>query len=451
MHIVKSKKVIYMFENKKVGFCRLDMTPTMGIEMNGYPKPRYADGVLDPLYLNAVAFGEGDKKAIMIVCDTLGCYGPKAYEWPKMLSKEFDIPEEAVFICHTHTHTGPLLSNWINSADDFYVTWFEKRLKDVTKMAFDDLKPVKNILLNETETKGINYNRRFLMKDGSYQTWAKAKDPAIERMEVEPDRTLRIIRFEREGGEEIVLINFQCHPDTIGGSKISADYPGILRKQFEEQKKGTKCVFLNGAEGNMTRVDYIGGTSGPKSYESVFQICEKLTPAAVSAYDGAKSATEDSPLSFARDVVSAPTKRDDSLVPECLRIKKAIEEERYEDIAPKKGDAIAIAVEANHIISLANMKKDFLDLNVSAIGFGPLALLGMPGEPFCELGIEIRGNSPFETTCVCCHTNGSEGYYPTDEAFDHGGYERRSGRLKKGAAPMLVNSAEKLLNGIYKK
>ncbi|MBQ5755719.1 MAG: 30S ribosomal protein S7, partial [Erysipelotrichaceae bacterium] len=42
------------------------------------------------------------------------------------------------------------------------------------------------------------------------------------------------VRFVREGGNDIAIVNFPVHPDTIGGCKISADYPGFVRRTVEK-------------------------------------------------------------------------------------------------------------------------------------------------------------------------------------------------------------------------
>ncbi|MBQ2786307.1 MAG: hypothetical protein IJF02_07375 [Oscillospiraceae bacterium] len=39
----------------KAGFARVNVTPMMGIKMRGYFKPRYVEGVLDDLEINALA------------------------------------------------------------------------------------------------------------------------------------------------------------------------------------------------------------------------------------------------------------------------------------------------------------------------------------------------------------------------------------------------------------
>ena len=45
----------------KAGFARLDATPMLGIPVRGYYQVRLADGVLDPIELNALAISCGGK------------------------------------------------------------------------------------------------------------------------------------------------------------------------------------------------------------------------------------------------------------------------------------------------------------------------------------------------------------------------------------------------------
>ena len=56
----------------QAGFSRLDITPPFGVEMSGYYEHRYADGILDPLYLNVLALSDGERDLILMTVDYLG-------------------------------------------------------------------------------------------------------------------------------------------------------------------------------------------------------------------------------------------------------------------------------------------------------------------------------------------------------------------------------------------
>ena len=47
---------------------------------------------------------------------------------------------------------------------------------------------------------------------------------------------------------------------------------------------------------------------------------------------------------------------------------------------------------------------------------------------------------------VCCLTNGGDSYFPTSSAYDEGGYEARTSRLKKGGDKILIDGMLELLN-----
>ena len=70
-------------ENKLTAvFARLDITPPLGTRVAGYFSARYTKGVLDPLYVRAVAFGEGDKSAVVLSLDLVSLRQEAGEKWP---------------------------------------------------------------------------------------------------------------------------------------------------------------------------------------------------------------------------------------------------------------------------------------------------------------------------------------------------------------------------------
>ena len=56
----------------QAGFARVNVTPPLGIFVRGYYKPRYAEGVLDELEINALALACGDSKVLLLSIDHCG-------------------------------------------------------------------------------------------------------------------------------------------------------------------------------------------------------------------------------------------------------------------------------------------------------------------------------------------------------------------------------------------
>ena len=431
----------------QAGFARLDITPPLGVRLGGYYFERKAQDVIDPLYVNALAFSDGENTAVVLVCDLLGIYNTQARTWAEEVGEKAGIPAEAVFLCHTHTHTGPVICGVREPSDPQYDQWIFRRLCDAAVMAMGDLKPVISVRATEGESKGYAFSRRFKMKDGRYQTWANYCDPDIVSYAGASDNSFRLVRMERDGGAELVLVNYQVHPDTMSGDGISADYPGVLREEIEKAHPGARCVFFDGAEGNMGTTDWWHGSDKRmKGKENAVRIGKLLAADVLKAYDAVKP-VEGETVSFGQVLVPCKTKRDSSRIPEAERLIALHEAGKDDDIGP---DWIAtpLVAEAYVLKRLEAGDLDQVEMKVSAVSVGGLALLGIAGEPFCEIGIHIRENSPYAMTFVCCQTNGCEGYYPTAEAYDQGGYEPRNTRFPKGIGEILQDAADDLLKRI---
>ena len=51
-------------------------------------------------------------------------------------------------------------------------------------------------------------------------------------------------------------------------------------------------------------------------------------------------------------------------------------------------------------------------------------------------------------TLYCCCANGCEAYFPTQDAYEEGGYEARSSKFKPGVAEALVENGVALLHAL---
>ena len=60
---------------------------------------------------------------------------------------------------------------------------------------------------------------------------------------------------------------------------------------------------------------------------------------------------------------------------------------------------------------------------IQAFRIGDLGIAAVPFETFTETGLEIKAKSPFKDTFTIELANGSNGYLPTPEQHELGGYE----------------------------
>ena len=108
-----------------------------------------------------------------------------------------------------------------------------------------------------------------------------------------------------------------------------------------------------------------------------------------------------------------------------------------------------IVAEAERMVDLENGPEKF-DLSMGALALGNVALVGIPGEPFTEIGRAIKNAPGWDLVMPMCCTNGYEGYFPTMDAYLEGGYEARSSIFKAGVAEAVADTAVSMLNKIRK-
>ena len=72
-----------------------------------------------------------------------------------------------------------------------------------------------------------------------------------------------------------------------------------------------------------------------------------------------------------------------------------------------------------------------------------IALMGMPGEPFVEFGLNFRDRAPAAASYLAGYCNGFHGYFPTIRAAVGGGYgaEGITARVEVGAGEAMVDMA----------
>lgn len=432
------------------GYARLDITPPLGTPIGGYFRVRITKGVLDPIYVRAVAFGEGEKSALLLVLDMVSLREgtEDGNRWSEKIAQQLGLPREAVFVCCTHSHTTPIVN--AKDSHEMYDRWFFQQLCDAGRLAMDDRRPVLDIRGGQRDTEGLTYSRRYRMMDGAQMGNPPAKNweevLKISHPLGNVDRTMRLVRILRQDAPELVMLNFQSHPDCIGGEFISADFPGAVCTRLKELT-GTACtVFLQGAQGNMVINNRMKPlpSGGIKNYSYAMAHGAKIAEAAMELYEVLPSVMEGG-LSFGKCFVRGKTKRGTLPLDYCEDIVTRYKAGGLEAIDPNPKIATPIVAEAQQVWELEQDGLDYIDLPVTALRFGGVALAGIPGEPFSEIGRKIREGAHFPVTCTCCLTNGSFGYFPDQQAIGEGGYDTINTKLIKGTAEQLADTAVELL------
>ncbi len=430
----------------KAGFSKLDITPNIGANLNGYYRERYSTHIIEPLYVSCVAYSDEENTALTISLDISEILQRDTDDIRARVAERTGVPFEAVFVACIHTHTAPVISEirGFFKRDPAYYEFFCSRVCDSATLAIADMKEAK-ASIGRTEIEGISFVRRFRKKDGTACTNPSYKHvDEIEGPIGEADNTVQLIKLEREGAPDIAIVNFQTHPDVLGGLGICPDWPCFLRDTLERglcdvaDGKGVKVIFFNGAQGDTIHLNRMS----PEKRGGVIHsrhMGRALAGAAMSIYTYTDPVDSDR-VFFKQNMAHVAVAKG---TPEQVEIAKEIHAKyvNNEDVSTYPFDIVM----ARKYLRLEH-RDPMIDVNVVCVGFGDVAFVGFPGEPFTALGTEVKEKSPFKMTIPCCNANGSEGYFPTDDALTDKGYEATSSLFLPGVAPELVRTALRTLD-----
>jgi len=428
----------------KAGFARLDITPPLGTPLSGYFEARYAKGVLDPLYLNAVAVSNDTDTVLMISVDFLGTSLKYVNELRAVINERTGVPVNHIVIASLHQHTSCcLVENRASSvADQTYLDVLYRKFGDVAQMAVNDQQEATmSTAALETE-EPIGFVRRYFTADGGVAT-NPGKNIKITARCDESDNTMRLVRFHREGAKDIAVVNFSTHPDVIGGEYMSADWPGFTRRFVEEDLKDVSCLLFNGCEGDSNHVDFfkpaeerIRGTR----YEHSRFMGRTIANAVLKVWDNTQAQAGDEVFGRHQVIYNLTNTQDID--------KYDYYKAWYADYEAGKLDYkphITELAYASRIIKLRTAPI-FRPVPLSVIGIGSVLFVCFGGEAFTAYGRAARALAPDKfVVCAIC-ANGHEGYFPTETAFEQGGYESSSSLFTPTLEKEIVAGIKQLLS-----
>src|SRR5277367_4099577 len=88
-----------------------------------------------------------------------------------------------------------------------------------------------------------------------------------------------------------------------------------------------------------------------------------------------------------------------------------------------------------------DLERRRLATAMTLVTIGGLAVVGIPGELFVELGLALKANPHFARTFVAGYCNDLIGYIPTRAAYAEGGYEVDTARIAAGSGETIVDTA----------
>ena len=444
----------------KVGFARVNINPMLGIGVAGYFVPRYASTILDDLEASALALSAGGDTLLLVSVDSCHIEKTLNERFVTSMSKASGVAKDNIFLACTHTHTGPMNRPTKSFPVDEkkisdYVDFLESRLTDLAVMAARDLKPARMGFIYGWAPERVAYIRRYKMKDGTTWTCPPINDPNIDHPIGTLDQRVNVLRFDIEGDDPVVIMNYGVHADTINHDQISPDWPGWTRKTIAKALDGVRCMCIVGAQGDVgsTHVFPSGGDMNDTeiSFDNEMKspgmarfVGRALAGTILQVYDKVEYVDVDK-LGILKKTITVPANVPDPKDMPRAHLYNELHESGHDDQIPYTAmELTTVVAEAARMCRLENGPYSF-DLTLTGLRIGPVAFVGLPGEPFTEIGRQIKDTEGWSLILPCCLVNGAQGYFPMQDAFDEGGYEARSSNYKPGVAEALIKGGKELL------
>ena len=402
----------------KAKWFEADISPEIGTALAGYGMNDVSIAKYDSLLASGLCLDDGSNRVLLVSLDLLGLDYDTIKDLRKRLSTITGAAEEGVMISCTHTHQGPhsraLARNEAIAENSFDRKRDSLLNTDYLKMMFARIEAAAREMAAKDWGEYVvgyhsaqcheNRNRRYTTEDNHASFIAHR--PILHKLSTGiADHEVGTVILMGDKGPAYVVGNWSAHPLTshapgLGGLRISSDFPGFYRRYIESET-GAKAMFVQGAAGDLVTTDDEYGNAAAKrvgeavAMQSIFGI-----------------------LSMGR----------------CY--------ERFAIQKPRVGGKIR-SFESR----LRKRWRDFYGcdtatFDVQAVAIGDVCFVGVPGEVVCELGLEIKWNSPFARTFIAYLATGYHGYMTPMNLMAAGGYEAQSHRYASADTLKMVKTAQ---------
>ncbi len=403
-----------MNDKLKLGVSTKIITPEIGGRLMGYRPDLLSESVNDDLTATAMVFSQGDKKALMLSIAVCVINSQISADIRGKIEKEYGIPAEHCIVHTFHTHSGPCLAGTAG--------WGDVDTEYLNKIFMPNvMAAVGEAIGNMTEVKmgvssGMSYvasNRRELTIRNTVKLGQNPWGP------FNPEMT--VISFKDESGKNVAsMVHYGCHATASGMNKeVTRDWPGVMTDVLAEISEAP-AAFFNGPEGDVGPRLTNGSTTGRQKASSAMEIGAVAAQDAVRIYRDIR-AYHDVTLDIVSDTIELPL---EPLMD--YESAKELYEQNKEKTVNLRAKQAEYARQVMELHESGYENKTSIPVKQTIIRLGDVAFVSFPYEMFSEIGMRIARESNIPRTLSLSLTNGSDGYFVTEDQICRGGYEVES-------------------------
>jgi hypothetical protein len=432
----------------RAGASFIDITPKKPYFLFGYPfVERISSGVHDWLLSSALYLDDGNESVIFITNDIIYVDKSIVAHVREAVSEVTKVPVGQIMIGATHTHSGPVTVDCLNSANDpvvpsadpVYIRYLEQQMIRVACEAFGNAVPAK-IGLTIADVTGIGTNRH---------------DPAGPSDLNMPVLLVKDLKDEWIG----CMMVCHMHPTVLheDSTLYSGDFPAYAREILQKKVFGCQCPVLHftGAAGNQSPRH----VTQSNTFDEAFRLGGIIAEAVRKQLDTGVEYESSTAITCRQEWVDLPRQR----FPD-VESAKSIRDEaynRFQSLRKTSGDAREIRTAevdwfgAEELFSLSKLSSEgaledayrtSLPAEIQLIRIGTWRFVSWPGEIFTEYALALK--SMFANTFLITLTNGElQGYIVTEEAWERKYYEAANTLFHHSAGEaLLVKTAQSIKN-----
>ena len=410
-------------ETKMLGFAREDFTPDHPVRMNSQCTNNQ---VWHPIYATALYFCDGQEKVLILNLDVRELYDHFLDPLRPLVAEQTGVKPENIVFATTHNHSSPDVG--ASNSEESCIRWKEQfgypAIIRAARGAVADAKAILRMEGAKTMTPKISFVRRYQLADGSWKGIATANPSQSPRVahESEADLELRVVRIVRNGGKDVILMNYQTHAAgalSLFSDKLNADFCGEMRDTVEAATGGLS-VYLQGACGN---TNYFTSLPEEKAQYEKRDYRDVGTLLGNTVLEALKTATELplGALKFRGQQFEGYVNHSlDHLAPIAQEISKI--EDPAQRLQAMHEAGINNRYELSGILNRFRMPKK-IQAELCTLALGDFAMAFCPHEMFDTLGKMLRDASPYPMTFPCNYAQIYRGYMPSQQMVPHGEYE----------------------------
>ena len=436
-----------------IGVARADITPPIEIFARswGSSKHDHASGVHRPLLASCAMFADssGGRPLALLALD-LSWWGSRQDELDirSAILEGAGLQEHELMLHPSHTHSAPRTAlEFVDRPGGHLIPAYRTKIKQT---CINLIGKARSALTPATLTWrsghcGLAFNRDLESpQDGRLLCGINPSKRA--------DDTLLIGRvMDGAGNMSCVLVNFACHPISLGGGNtlISPDYVGALRETVEAASGADCCLFLHGASGDQ---------APRRSFESDARIADQngreVGYAALSVMTSMFSPQVS--LAFARVQESGTPLAiwEERKTPSSCAIRaRRVTLQLPIAALPSREElkrAIAEATEGYMVERLTRRllaRESVGDGSEGAFSFlvwqlGDSYIVGTPAELHTKFQLELRRRFPQNSIAVLNIVNGYASYLPPREDYDVGAYPVRVALYAAGSMERVLEATD---------